>query len=101
MGALFTHPTAALGWTEVGQFLDRHHIPVWAADLDGARIDSRPPTGPLALAVSNEGSGLSEHVRQRAAQLVSIPMSPGVESLNVAVATGILLYALSPPTHAR
>jgi TrmH family RNA methyltransferase len=105
MGALFTHPTAALEWTQVGQYLDQHRIPVWAADLDGTRIDSRPVTGPLALAVSNEGGGLSEHVRQRAAHLVSIPMSAGVESLNVAVATGILLYALSPsknpPPHAR
>jgi RNA methyltransferase, TrmH family len=105
MGALFTHPTAALGWPEVEQFLDLHQIPVWAADMEGHSINSTVTAGPIALAVSNEGNGLSEHVRRRATQLVSIPMSAGVESLNVAVATGILLYALSPPknppTHAR
>ena len=99
MGALFTHPTAALTWTKVEQYLDQHDIPVWAADMDGAPLHSRSTEGPLALAVSNEGSGLSEHVRNRATQLVSIPMAAGVESLNVAVATGILLYALSQPSN--
>jgi TrmH family RNA methyltransferase len=50
----------------------------------------------LALAVSNEGAGLSAVVAARAVQRVAIGMSPGVESLNVAVATGILLHALRP-----
>ena len=49
----------------------------------------------LALAVGNEGAGLSSSVRERATQLVSLPISASVESLNVAVAAGILLYQLS------
>lgn len=105
MGALFTHPTAAMTWEQVEAFLGRHQIPVWAADTEGEPIGSTAANGPLALAVSNEGSGMSGHIRQAASQLVAIPMAEGVESLNVAVATGVLLYALSPPknspTHAR
>jgi TrmH family RNA methyltransferase len=97
MGALFSHPTAAMSWDEVQAYVGQHRVPVWAADADGAPIDA-VPSGAVALAVSNEGSGLSGHIRQAADRLVAIPMSPGVESLNVAVATGILLYALSPRT---
>jgi tRNA G18 (ribose-2'-O)-methylase SpoU len=48
----------------------------------------------LAIAVGNEGSGLSQAVRTAAARVVSLPISPAVESLNVAVAAGILLHEL-------
>ena len=101
MGALFTHPTGAMSWSTVEEYLDTHRIPLWVADANGSDIRSHVQHGPLALAVSNEGNGLSEHIGRRAEQLVSIPMAPGVESLNVAVATGILLYALSPPSQPR
>lgn len=100
MGALFVHPTLAANWEEVVAFLDAHDIACWAADTDGLVIDSseelRRDALParLALAVSNEGAGLSPHVANRAARRVAIGMAPGVESLNVAVATGILLHAL-------
>jgi tRNA G18 (ribose-2'-O)-methylase SpoU len=39
---------------------------------------------------------LSAHVRDAAELVVSLPLSSGVESLNVAVAAGILLYELRP-----
>lgn len=102
MGALFVHPVLAATWEEVVAFLDLHEIACWAADTEGLVIDSSEfPTREarplhLALAVSNEGAGLSEHVAARASQRVAIGMAPGVESLNVAVATGILLHALRP-----
>jgi len=102
MGALFVHPVLAMGWDEVLAFLDTHQIPCWVADTEGLVIDSsdllRREALParLALAVSNEGAGVSDPVATRASQRVAIGMSPGVESLNVAVATGILLHALRP-----
>ena len=95
MGAHFHVPSFSSTWSGLGSFLDRQQIPLWAADASGTTLTpaaTRPPM--LALAVGNEGAGISEAVRARAAQLVSIPIAPGVESLNVAVATGILLYAL-------
>jgi TrmH family RNA methyltransferase len=100
MGALFVHPALAASWEEVVAFLDAHNIACWAADTDGLVIDSSEAPSRdalparLALVVSNEGAGLSPHVAARAAQRVAIGMAPGVESLNVAVATGILLHAL-------
>ncbi|MDQ6611586.1 MAG: rRNA methylase, partial [Gemmatimonadota bacterium] len=54
---------------------------------------SRPLPDRLALVVSNEGSGLSPDAAAVATTRVAIPMASGVESLNVAVATGIVLYA--------
>jgi TrmH family RNA methyltransferase len=49
-------------------------------------------TGPLALVVGSEGSGLPDEVVANADLQVTIPMAPRVESLNVAVATALLVY---------
>ena len=51
-------------------------------------------TARLALAVGNEGAGLSSSIRENAKRLISLPVTGHVESLNVAVAAGILLYQL-------
>jgi tRNA G18 (ribose-2'-O)-methylase SpoU len=54
-----------------------------------ARVPSR-----LALAVGAEGHGLGATTRAAAQLLVRIPMAAGVDSLNVATATGIALHRL-------
>jgi RNA methyltransferase, TrmH family len=51
-------------------------------------IDSK-----FALIVGNEGSGVSPDLLALADKVVKIPLYGKAESLNVAVATGILLYA--------
>jgi 23S rRNA (guanosine2251-2'-O)-methyltransferase len=53
-----------------------------------------PPIEKPALVVGGEGEGLRQLVRRRADFEVSLPMAPGVESLNVSVATGVALYEL-------
>jgi len=58
-----------------------------------AIFDLEPPTRP-ALVVGGEGEGLRALVRRNCDFEVSIPMAPGVESLNVAVAAGIALYEI-------
>lgn len=99
MGATFAHQALSVTWEGLTAFLNAHAIPCWAADTDGIVIDGTergalPPR--LALVVGNEGAGISQPVAERAVQRVAIRMAPGVESLNVAVATGILLHALRP-----
>ena len=51
--------------------------------------------GPLVLVAGAEGTGLSRLVRQTCDQIVSIPISSSVESLNAAVAMGIALYEVA------
>lgn len=65
-----------------------------AADMRGEDVFSFRPSGKFCIAVGNEGNGLSEEVRARADAVVSIPMGPHTESLNVAVSAGILMYEL-------
>jgi RNA methyltransferase, TrmH family len=47
---------------------------------------------PFALIVGNEAQGPSPEARRRATMTISIPLANSVESLNAAMATGIVLY---------
>ena len=49
-------------------------------------------TAPTAIVLGSEGEGLRRLTRECCDQLVAIPMAGAVESLNVSVATGVLLY---------
>jgi len=68
---------------------------VWTVGLagDGAvAYDAVDLTGPSAIVVGAEGSGLRRLVRERCDFLAAIPMRGHVESLNVSVAAGIVLF---------
>ena len=100
MGAHFHHPAFSCTWPELTAFLDERDTTLWGADGAGDPLDTVLADGPesipdrLALAVGNEGRGLSPDTRRRADRMVALPIAPAVESLNVAVATGIILYEL-------
>ena len=95
MGALFVRPAVSCTWEALDRFRGAHEVALWGADAAGDPVDA-VGAGPrrLALAVGNEGNGLSAALRERADRIVSLPIAPDVESLNVAVATGIFLHAL-------
>ena len=68
---------------------------VWTVGLAGdagKRYDEIDYTLPTALVVGAEGAGLRRLVRERCDWLVSIPMKGHVQSLNVSVATGVVLF---------
>lgn len=58
----------------------------------GANIKEMTLKNKYAIIMGNEGNGVEEAVQNLADELLYIPMSEGVESLNVGVATSILLY---------
>ena len=68
---------------------------VWTVGLAGdagKRYDDIDYTLPTALVVGAEGAGLRRLVRERCDWLVFIPMQGHVQSLNVSVATGVVLF---------
>jgi 23S rRNA (guanosine2251-2'-O)-methyltransferase len=66
-----------------------------AADGDVSLPDLDLADGPLVVVVGSEGSGLSRLVAETCDQLVSIPMSSALESLNAGVAASVALYAIA------
>lgn len=94
MGAQFVHPVVHTSVPELLAYLERAGVELWCADTAGEAIGTALPPERLAIALGNEGAGLSPGIRAAARKSVSLPISSTVESLNVAVAAGIILYHL-------
>ncbi|MGW5237779.1 23S rRNA (guanosine(2251)-2'-O)-methyltransferase RlmB [Monashia sp. NPDC004114] len=70
---------------------------VLGLDMDGDvdLPDLSLASEPLVIVTGSEGKGLSRLVRETCDQIVSIPMSSTVESLNAGLATGVTLYEIA------
>lgn len=83
---------------EVVNELHRYGYTVIATDLHGkqslAEIEPRK-LRKVAFLVGNEGAGTDQHLIEISDETVKIPMSSDLESLNVAVAHGILSYEMA------
>jgi TrmH family RNA methyltransferase len=95
MGAHFNPPAFSSTWSELDTFRARSGLELFAADASGTDVSKVDRPARIGLVMGNEGSGLSTDARERADRIVSLPLQEVVESLNVAVATGVLLYLLS------
>ncbi|MEG2769556.1 MAG: RNA methyltransferase [Oscillospiraceae bacterium] len=75
------------------QRLEKINVMCLAARLENS-CDMREvsPTGALAVVIGSEGGGISETVANACQKSVRIPISQSMQSLNAAVAAGILLY---------
>lgn len=92
MGAIEEVPIVREGLFAAIKGIKRAGIPIVGADAGGQPVGSVDLSGPLALIVGEEGRGLSSKLRQRCDRIVSIPLAGALESLNVSVATALLLY---------
>ena len=63
--------------------------------LNGESLDDIETKGKYALIVGNEGSGVRKNIQELATNTLYIPMNDKCESLNVAIATSIILYELN------
>ena len=93
VGCLFTTPIATGINTEIISFLKDQHISIYCATLQ----TSIPYTKPnflksTALVVGTEATGLSEEWLAVSDQNIKIPMAGVIDSMNVSVAAGILIF---------
>ena len=99
MGASFRLPAVTAAPDELVAWARLQRAELWVADTSGDAIDRLPVRGqnrsPVALVVGNEGAGVSPPLDSAADRRIAIPLARGVESLNVAVAAGILLYEVA------
>jgi len=65
---------------------------IFGADASGERTDRLDMTGKVCIVMGSEGTGMHRLVRERCDFLVSIPAAGHVDSFNVSVAAGILLF---------
>ncbi|HMH23953.1 MAG TPA: RNA methyltransferase [Puia sp.] len=71
-------------------------LPVYAATLEGGSVYGMERTGKGMLVIGNESKGIRRELLQQITHHITIPRSGAAESLNAAVATGIILSHLLP-----
>ncbi|GAB4092090.1 TrmH family RNA methyltransferase [Flaviaesturariibacter terrae] len=84
-------------YDEENNWLDGQQVPILAAALDGTSLYDAKLTGAAILLIGNESKGLRPELLARATQKITIPRIGGAESLNAAVATGIIVSHLAQP----
>lgn len=95
MGALFRLPSVAAGMSEFLDWSRQSGVELWRTAADGTPLDQVPRAGAKALILGNEGAGVRGELATVATRSVAVPLLAGVESLNVAVAAGIILYEVT------
>lgn len=68
---------------------------IYGADMDGRPVDELELTGRVAVVMGSEGAGLARLLRENCDFIVSVPARGRVDSLNVSVAAGVILYEAS------
>jgi TrmH family RNA methyltransferase len=98
MGSIFAVPLVRL---TAEQFLSWHTG--WSGEIIGTDLAAsedfrnRPYQSPTLLLMGSEGPGLSPELARTCSRLVKIPMAGQLDSLNLAVATALMLYEIRRP----
>lgn len=93
VGCLFTNNIATGSTQEIIDFLAQQNIQLFSAILQESKpYHSQDFTKPTAIAVGTEATGLSEIWRTQSTQNIHIPMQGAIDSMNVSVAAGILIF---------
>ncbi|MGM1055871.1 MAG: TrmH family RNA methyltransferase [Bacteroidota bacterium] len=93
VGCVFSNKIATGSTSEIIQFLKNKNIAIYAAALQASKIYSAIDfTAPCAIVVGTEATGLSQEWLENSDQNIIIPMQGEIDSMNVSVAAGILVF---------
>lgn len=97
MGSIYRVPfVVAEDWEETLRMISAAGVSLYAAHLQGeAMYDTLDYRGDCGFLIGNESSGLTEETAAKADQYVKIPMGGRLESLNAAMASGLLMYEVN------
>lgn len=93
MGSIFRVPFVyADDLFEVLEMMKAKNITTYAAHLNGTDYTREDYSNGTAFLIGNEGNGLTDALTEKAQKKIKIPMCGKVESLNAAMASGLLVY---------
>ncbi|HRQ41707.1 MAG TPA: RNA methyltransferase [Chloroflexota bacterium] len=91
MGALLRLAVHALGWAQIGEVVQG--MTVWLADVEMGEVYTAVNwQSPSALIIGSEAGGAGQEAHRLANGRVTIPMHAATESLNAAIAAGVILF---------
>lgn len=101
-GSLFRLPAVTVSLGEAAARLHERGLRLVASSShQGTPVDQAKLSGALALFLGNEGAGLPREAMSQMDEVVAIPHSPRVESLNAGIAASILLYEAARQRQAK
>lgn len=93
VGCLFTNQLAIGATAEIISFLKDENINIYCAALEASvEYHNCDFTEPAAIVVGTESTGLSEEWLENSTQNIIIPMQGEIDSMNLSVAVGILIF---------
>ena len=93
VGCVFTNQVASGNTEDIISFLKSKNIHIFCAALQASKpYHTQDFTTATALVVGTEATGLSQEWRDHATQNIFIPMQGEIDSMNVSVAAGILVF---------
>ena len=92
MGSVFRVKTT---YTDLSEYLSKSELPIYGALLEGESIYDKDLNKEGIIVMGNEGKGISKEITQLIQERIHIPRFGHSESLNVAVATAIILSEFS------
>lgn len=93
VGCVFSMPIATGSTSEIIQFLNKNNIAIYSAILQDSKCYTDMDfTQSTAIVIGTEDVGLSQEWRKSSKQNISIPMQGKIDSMNLSVAAGILIF---------
>ncbi len=97
MGAHCGSPIIQMDWGQIRQFCGKNpELRIFTAEMEGGKsLWQHNLTSQVALIIGSEAQGISAEAESLAHDKIFIPMAVGIESLNAAVAAGILMFEVA------